>query len=241
MHKGNLWVSLEEVSWSSKDIASAATSVNRSEFWKRRMQPAGLSETLRGSGGRTHSVSRQGHNTVDAYGRDKMPEAEDAHLLPHSNGCRKDWLPYLRFIVGVDQDGPCSDEALLAMLFGWKSPMSEKIVDHSCIVNEHFNFVSLENQKYLLDAFPRLLFMPMMSLDAMSSWNGEAYNCLVIPLCANDLVRTGGNEEESSRPDESHAVSSDGQSRPLLKSTFDAFASMMCLVLRHRDVTVFTG
>jgi len=238
---GKLWVSIDQIAWSSHRIPSheEIALFKRSEFWKCRLPQHSVPQTLRGVGGRTQVVGRKGHNSNDAYGREKLPEAEEAHLLPHSRLCREDWLPFLRLIVGQTENGHyADDDALLAMLFGWKQEQSsESIVAHSCIANELFNFISLENQRHLLDAVPRLLFIPVMPVDEMISWNGKGYDCLVIPLCPEDLVRTRGNVVSCDERPEGHSVCTDDQSRQMLESAFSAFATVMCAAVKVMSET----
>ena len=61
--------------------------------------------------------------------------------------------------------------------------------------NASFNFLALDAEGDLLDTRPQLMFLPVLDIEQLRSWNGAGYNAVVIAANAWGYQRAGSCQE----------------------------------------------
>ena len=110
-----------------------------------------------------------------------------AHLLPNSCGCAMIWDTLVRQMLGRDVTQRNAWTAILGVMKDGKR--------FGSLRNASFNFLALDAEGDLLDTRPQLMFLPVLDIEQLRSWNGAGYNAVVIAANAWGYQRAGSCQE----------------------------------------------
>lgn len=128
-------------------------------------------------------------------GRKKPKEAEIAHLIPHNYNCANLFSPLVAAMTGVPQDlfdkqENTKLEALVHGILEKKGKEYER-VHNTGVKHNRANMVSVIAQKIYFDTWPKLLILPIMTLDQVLEYNGGPYEALVLAESPEVYVACG--------------------------------------------------
>lgn len=120
-------------------------------------------------------------------------DANSAHLCPRSGKemTTDTWLYVAAAALGLESDTKEQRNILYKALRGSKLPLptgpagkDKPIIDNTGINRAPFNLMPFLDQKVWFDKYPGVVVLPILSVENMRNWTGEAYSVLI--LC-NDV------------------------------------------------------
>ena len=159
----------------------------------------------------------------DIFGTTKSAE-QIAHLVPQGSECHNHWIPFLRVFANIFGNTDADSQRLKMFLTGYSPLEGRNRLSYTGLIHLPWNHVLLQSQIHFLDTKPSVLFVPLMPLEELYSWNEEGYLCAVIAADATTFKGIGATtpsmyETDISRKD------------PILIEGFKAFAEIAVILV----------